>query len=175
MQTKPQAKQKPGVKLSIADAIAKGLCDEAAAAARELLETMPPLDVVEKELIPALDAVGEQYEKQIIFLPQLMNAAAASGAAFDEVRRVIGQSSAAGEGKGPIVLATVEGDIHDIGKTSSEPCWKKLRFSSCRSGARRTGGARGRGSSAIRCEDRRPFRADDDDRAQHGKDDCASA
>ena len=115
-QTKPQAKQKPGVKLSIADAIAKGLCDEAAAAARELLETMPPLDVVEKELIPALDAVGEQYEKQIIFLPQLMNAAAASGAAFDEVRRVIGQSSAAGEGKGPIVLATVEGDIHDIGK-----------------------------------------------------------
>ena len=72
--------------------------------------------MVEKELIPALDAVGEQYEKQIIFLPQLMNAAAASGAAFDEVRRVIGQSSAAGEGKGPIVLATVEGDIHDIGK-----------------------------------------------------------
>ena len=115
-QTKPQTEKKPGVKLSIADAIAKGLCDKAAAAARELLETMPPLDVVEKELIPALDAVGEQYEKQIIFLPQLMNAAAASGAAFDEVRRVIGQNSAAGEGKGPIVLATVEGDIHDIGK-----------------------------------------------------------
>lgn len=77
---------------------------------------MPPLDVVEQKLIPALDAVGEQYEKQIIFLPQLMNAAAASGAAFDEVRRVIERSGAAGEGKGPIVLATVEGDIHDIGK-----------------------------------------------------------
>ena len=45
-----------------------------------------------------------------------MNAAAASGAAYDEVRRVIEQSGAAGEGKGPIVLATVEGDIHDIGK-----------------------------------------------------------
>lgn len=108
--------QKPGAKLSVSEAIAKGLRDEAAAAARELLETMPPLDVVEKELIPALDAVGEQYEKQIIFLPQLMNAASASGAAFDEVRRVIERSGAAGEGKGPIVLATVEGDIHDIGK-----------------------------------------------------------
>ena len=80
------------------------------------LAVMPPLDVVEQKLIPALDAVGEQYEKQIIFLPQLMNAAAASGAAFDEVRRVIERSGAAGEGKGPIVLATVEGDIHDIGK-----------------------------------------------------------
>ena len=91
---------------------------------------MPPLGVVEKELIPALDAVGEQYEKQIIFLPQLMNAAAASGAAFDEVRRVIGQSGAAGERKGPIVLATVRGDIHDIGKKSSEPCWASLVFAS---------------------------------------------
>ena len=115
-QIKPQTGIQTGAKLSIEEAIAKGLRDESAAAARELLAVMPPLDVVEQKLIPALDAVGEQYEKQIIFLPQLMNAAAASGAAFDEVRRVIERSGAAGEGKGPIVLATVEGDIHDIGK-----------------------------------------------------------
>ena len=67
-------------------------------------------------MIPALDAVGEDYEKQRIFLPQLMNAATASGAAFDEVRSAIAKSGAQGEGKGPILLATVEGDIHDIGK-----------------------------------------------------------
>ena len=77
---------------------------------------MTPLELVEKELIPALDAVGEQYERQQIFLPQLMNAATASGAAFDEVKRAIEKQGASGEGKGPIVLATVEGDIHDIGK-----------------------------------------------------------
>lgn len=111
---KPKAAE--GGKVTIREAIAKGLKGESAAAARELLQTMTPLELVEKELIPALDAVGEQYERQQIFLPQLMNAATASGAAFDEVKRAIEKQGASGEGKGPIVLATVEGDIHDIGK-----------------------------------------------------------
>lgn len=106
----------PSAALTITEAIAKGMQAESAAIARQMLETTPPLELVERHLIPALDWVGEQYEKQQIFLPQLMNAANASGAAFDEVRRAIGNTGAQGGGKGPIVLATVEGDIHDIGK-----------------------------------------------------------
>lgn len=101
---------------SLADAVMKGMKAEAARIAGAMLEDMEPLDLVERHLIPALDAVGEQYEKQQIFLPQLMNAAAASGAAFDVVRKAIEKTGREGEKKGPIVLATVEGDIHDIGK-----------------------------------------------------------
>ena len=102
--------------LTLEEAIAKGLRAEAAQLAREALTDAEPLELVETRLIPALDAVGDAYEKQRIFLPQLMNAATASGAAFDAVRAAIEQSGARGEGKGPILLATVEGDIHDIGK-----------------------------------------------------------
>ncbi len=102
--------------VTLEEAIAKGLRAEAAELARELLKTMEPLQLVETRLIPALDAVGNAYEQQRIFLPQLMHAAAASGAAFDEVRQAIARSGEGGEGKGPILLATVEGDIHDIGK-----------------------------------------------------------
>lgn len=125
---KPKAAE--GGKVTIREAIAKGLKGESAAAARELLQTMTPAwSLVEKELIPALDAVGEQYERQQIFLPQLMNAATASGAAFDEVKRAIEKQGASGEGKGPIVLATVEGDIHDIGKNIVKTGLGKLWFS----------------------------------------------
>jgi len=102
--------------LTIEEAIGKGMKTESAQLARTMLETMAPLDLVERHLIPALDLVGERYEKQQIFLPQLMNAAAASGAAFDVVRSAIERTGGRGEGKGPIILATVEGDIHDIGK-----------------------------------------------------------
>ncbi len=102
--------------LTLTEAIAKGLKAEAAAIAREHLEHVEPLTLVEQQLIPALDLVGERYERQEIFLPQLINAASASGAAFDEVRAAIEKTGGTGEGKGPIVLATVEGDIHDIGK-----------------------------------------------------------
>ena len=105
-----------GEKMTIEEAIAKGMKAEAEAIAREMLQSVAPLDLVEKHLIPALDQIGERYEKQQIFLPQLMNAAAASGAAFDEVRRVMARGEEQAKGKGPIILATVEGDIHDIGK-----------------------------------------------------------
>jgi len=102
--------------MDIAEAVMKGMKAEAAQLAREMLASIAPLDIVEKHLIPALDLVGERYEKKEIFLPQLMNAASASGAAFEEVQRYIAQNGGKGEKKGPIVLATVEGDIHDIGK-----------------------------------------------------------
>lgn len=106
----------PAQPMTILDAVMKGMRAEAAQIAAAMLEDMEPLELVDKYLIPALDLVGERYEKQEIFLPQLMNAAAASGAAFDEVRSRIEKTGGTGEGKGPIVLATVEGDIHDIGK-----------------------------------------------------------
>ncbi len=102
--------------LTITEAVVKGMKAEAKAVARRMLEQLDPLELVEKHLIPALDLVGARYERQEIFLPQLMNAASASGAAFDEVRSVIDAAGGCDEGKGPIVLATVEGDIHDIGK-----------------------------------------------------------
>lgn len=102
--------------ITIEEAVARGLKAEAAELAREMLKTKEPLALVNEHLIPALDAVGSAYEAQRIFLPQLMNAASASGAAFDEVRAAIEASGGQREGKGPIVLATVEGDIHDIGK-----------------------------------------------------------
>ena len=102
--------------MTIGEAIAKGLRAEAAQIARAMLADVKPLDLVEGSLIPALEAVGNAYEAQRIFLPQLMNAAAASGAAFDEVRAAIEAAGGKSEGKGPVVIATVEGDIHDIGK-----------------------------------------------------------
>ena len=111
-----QQKPSPSGAMHIEEAIAKGLRAEAAQIAHAMLETMEPLALVEKHLIPALDAVGSDYEAQRIFLPQLMNAATASGAAFDEVRAAIEATGGQGEGKGPVLLATVEGDIHDIGK-----------------------------------------------------------
>lgn len=105
-----------GHDLSIEDAVAKGMKAEAKQIAENMLESMEPLELVERHLIPALDLVGQRYEKQQIFLPQLMNAAAASGAAFEAVQAAIEKSGAVSSKKGPIVLATVEGDIHDIGK-----------------------------------------------------------
>lgn len=112
----PAAKAGVQRSMTLEEAIFKGLEKEAAQLAREYLLTAQPLDLVEKALIPALDRVGEAYDRQQIFLPQLMNAAAASGAAFAEAKAVIEASGAQGEKKGPFLLATVEGDIHDIGK-----------------------------------------------------------
>ncbi|HIQ83192.1 MAG TPA: homocysteine S-methyltransferase family protein [Candidatus Pullichristensenella stercorigallinarum] len=104
-----------GTVLTLHEAVLRGLCAEARAAAVESLKTRPPMDVVEGELVPALNAVGEGFEKKTVFLPQLLMSAEAAGAAFEEVRARIAASG--GEtGKGTIVVATVRGDIHDIGK-----------------------------------------------------------
>lgn len=97
-------------------AIEKGLKAEANALAAEMLKTMEPLDVVDKHLIPALDRVGEGFEAGRVFLPQLLQSAAAAQSAFDAVKDAIAASGSQNESKGKIVLATVKGDIHDIGK-----------------------------------------------------------
>ncbi|MBR0085294.1 MAG: cobalamin-dependent protein, partial [Lachnospiraceae bacterium] len=102
--------------MTIEAAILKGLKKETAELTKELLENMSEMDVIDHKLIPALDAVGEKYEKQELFLPQLINAANAACAGFDVIKARL---SAAGEDsieKGTVLVATVEGDIHDIGK-----------------------------------------------------------
>ena len=97
-------------------AVEKGLKGEAAACTKALLEEKEPLDLVDGALIPALDIVGAKYEKGKLFLPQLLQAASAAQSAFDVIKTAIAQKGGAGATKGRIVLATVKGDVHDIGK-----------------------------------------------------------
>ena len=93
--------------------VAMGQKSGVPAAAQALLEREGPLEVINGHIIPALDRVGEAYERGELFLPQLMASAEAVKAAFDVVRRRLPEG--AGE-KGTILLATVKGDVHDIGK-----------------------------------------------------------
>ena len=97
-------------------AVEKGLKGEAAARTRALLAEKQPLEVVDQALIPALDIVGSKYEKGTLFLPQLLQAASAAQSAFEEIKTAIAQKGQASASKGRIVLATVKGDVHDIGK-----------------------------------------------------------
>ncbi len=105
-----------GGQMTIGAAIAKGLREETAALTRRALESMSELDVVNRELIPALDRVGERYEKQEIFLPQLISAANAACEGFEVIKESISLRGGDAVSKGKIVIATVHGDIHDIGK-----------------------------------------------------------
>ena len=96
--------------------IAQGLKAECAAVCTELLETVDAMEVVNSMLIPALDEVGKKFETGVIFLPQLIRSAEAASAGFEAVKEKL---TASGEGhveKGKIIVATVKGDIHDIGK-----------------------------------------------------------
>ena len=94
-----------------------GLKGEAGGAARTLLETTAPMEVVDGVLIPALDKVGADFEAGRVFLPQLIQAAGAAQAAFEVIREHLSaQPGGQTQPKGTIVLATVKGDIHDIGK-----------------------------------------------------------
>jgi len=97
-------------------AIARGLKDEAAKAAATLLIKHPPLEIVEREIIPALDAVGKDYENGKIFLPQLIKSAEAAKAAFEVLRAELVKTGGDTQKGKKIVIATVHGDIHDIGK-----------------------------------------------------------
>ena len=97
-------------------AVEKGLKGDAAAYTRALLAEKQPLEVVDEALIPALDIVGGKYEKGTLFLPQLLQAASAAQSAFEEIKTAIAQKGEGSASKGRIVLATVKGDVHDIGK-----------------------------------------------------------
>ena len=97
-------------------AVEKGLKGDAAAHTRALLAEKQPLEVVDEALIPALDIVGAKYEKGTLFLPQLLQAASAAQSAFEEIKTAIAQKGEGSASKGRIVIATVKGDVHDIGK-----------------------------------------------------------
>jgi 5-methyltetrahydrofolate--homocysteine methyltransferase len=106
----------PAAGMDIDTAVAKGLKEECARLTRELLNTKSELDIINELLIPALDRVGERYEKGEIFLPQLINSANASCEAFEVIKTSILNRGGSSVSKGKIIVATVQGDIHDIGK-----------------------------------------------------------
>ena len=97
-------------------AILRGLPDEVRLQTQTLLQSKTAMEIIEEHLIPALDEVGERYEQQKLFLPQLINAANAASAGFDLIKEMLARTDGGSVSKGKIVLATVEGDIHDIGK-----------------------------------------------------------
>lgn len=105
-----------GVEMSIGDAVIKGLGAEVEKCVTTLLESMSEMDVINDRLIPALDIVGEKYEKGEMYLPQLISAANAASCGFEIIKKRISKTGNADTSKGTIILATVEGDIHDIGK-----------------------------------------------------------
>lgn len=103
-------------KTDLKTAVINGLSGAAGENARELLKTEQPLDIINLYLIPALDIVGKGFEDGTIFLPQLLMSADAAKAAFDEIKASIPAEANGSEKKNKIVIATVKGDIHDIGK-----------------------------------------------------------
>ena len=103
--------------MSLSTLIEKGLRDDASEAARRLVLTgLGPLEIINSEIVPALEKVGSLFESGKYFLPQLLMAADSASAAFEYLRSELAKSGVKGATKGPIVIATVKGDIHDIGK-----------------------------------------------------------
>ena len=97
-------------------AIGKGLREKATELTQALLRSVPPMEIVQNEVIPALDTVGKGFEDKTVYLPQLLMSAEAAKAAFEEIKSYMTASGGASVRKGNFVLATVHGDIHDIGK-----------------------------------------------------------
>ncbi len=112
-ETRPQT-QAAG--MTLGTCIEKGLADAASAEAKRLVAGgTEPLDAINSELIPALDRVGRGFEAGEIYLPQLLMSAEAAGAAFEALKAGM-KGDRGSEYPGKIVIATVKGDIHDIGK-----------------------------------------------------------
>ena len=105
-----------GGEMTLKYAIERGLKEEAHHITRELISTREPLDIIQEELIPALNVVGDGFEKGTVFLPQLLMSADAAKIAFAVIKDVLASSGQEEEKKEKIILATVKGDIHDIGK-----------------------------------------------------------
>ena len=102
--------------LTIDEAIIRGLKADSAKLAKEALLTIDELTLVEGHLIPALDKVGDGYEQGKVFLPQLLSAAQAAQSVFEVIRTSIAEKGGTPVKKGTLLIATVQGDIHDIGK-----------------------------------------------------------
>ena len=102
--------------MTLQSAIERGLKEEASSITAELAEQKDALDIINEELIPALNNVGEGFEKGTVFLPQLLMSAESAKRAFAVLKERMDQSGEVQEKKGKVILATVKGDIHDIGK-----------------------------------------------------------
>ena len=101
---------------AVAHAIENGLEGEAAKAIEALLKTKDPLDIVNQDLIPALDRVGKGFERGEVFLPSMLQSAQAAQVGFDVIKKAMDEAGVRGENAGDVIIATVKGDIHDIGK-----------------------------------------------------------
>ncbi len=101
---------------TLKNAIIKGLCDKARALCAEMLSSHEPLDIVKTDIIPALDDVGRGFEAKTIYLPSLLMSAEAARAAFEPIKEVLSTDKKTEASKATIIMATVRGDIHDIGK-----------------------------------------------------------
>ena len=103
-------------KSALQKAVVKGLKEQAGELTAKLLEETAPLEIVQNEIIPALDIVGKGYEAKTVYLPQLLMAAEAAKSAFEQIKAAMSTGNGATAAKCSFVLATVKGDIHDIGK-----------------------------------------------------------
>lgn len=110
-------------KSELQKAVVTGLKEKAGELTKELLKSVAPLDIVQSEIIPALNVVGKGYENKTVYLPQLLMSAEAAKSAFESIKAHMAATSNEKEAhsdkaapKGPFVIATVQGDIHDIGK-----------------------------------------------------------
>ena len=113
--TQPAATQQE-FKSALQKAVVKGLKEQAGELTAKLLEETAPLEIVQNEIIPALDIVGKGYEAKTVYLPQLLMAAEAAKSAFEQIKAAMSTGNGATAAKCSFVLATVKGDIHDIGK-----------------------------------------------------------
>ena len=114
--TAAPAAKAAGGEMTLKYAIERGLKEEAHHITRDLIGTREPLDIIQEELIPALNVVGDGFEKGTVFLPQLLMSADAAKIAFAVIKDVLASSGQEEEKKEKVILATVKGDIHDIGK-----------------------------------------------------------
>ena len=123
---KAAASVKSAEVFGLENAVIKGLRQEAAVLAEEALKNTDPMVVINEQIIPALDKVGKGFEEKLLYLPQLLMSAEAAKAAFEQVRKAIPESETKGPG---LILATVKGDIHDIGKNIVKVLLENYGFS----------------------------------------------
>ena len=120
--SQPESAANPGAAVGLAAgyasdlqrAIVKGLKEQSAVLTEKMLTNTEPLEIIQNEIIPALDIVGKGFEAKRIYLPQLLMSAEAAKSSFEKIKSMMSVEAVAG--KYPIVIATVRGDIHDIGK-----------------------------------------------------------
>ena len=124
--TKTAKTEEKGITLK--EAVVKGLKEEAAKLASELLKKAEPMEVINAHLIPALNEAGEKYEKLEIFLPQLLMGAEAAKSAFESIKLHMSKKGTSHKKRGKVILATVLGDVHDIGKNIVKVLLENFNF-----------------------------------------------